>query len=159
MTYLGLAHIGSCLSALGRYEEAESYLRRSLAGSDDPLTHYNLGLLLSVTGRVDEAVVEYEKALARDPMHSDARLQYGDGAGAAGTRWIAASRGADARGRAAIRTMRWRAPISAWCCIQQGKVGQARVQLEDALRINPQLTPAREALRVDQDRIRSGIHG
>ena len=71
--YLGLAHIGSCLSALGRYEEAESYLRRSLVGSDDPLTHYNLGLLLSVTGRVDEAVIEYEKALARDEMNSDAR--------------------------------------------------------------------------------------
>ena len=31
--YLGLAHIGSCLSAMGRYQEAESYLRRRLPGS------------------------------------------------------------------------------------------------------------------------------
>src|SRR5678810_1008878 len=43
--FLGLAHIGSCLSAMGRYQEAESYLRRAVAGIDDPQTHYNLCLL------------------------------------------------------------------------------------------------------------------
>ena len=71
--YQVLAHIGSCLSAMGRFGEAESYFRRALNGLDDPLTHYNLGLLLALTGRLDEAVTEYEKALALDPMHSDAR--------------------------------------------------------------------------------------
>ena len=72
--FLGLAHIGSCLSAMGRYQEAESYLRRAVAGIDDPQTHYNLGLLLAITNRTSDAIAEYEKALARDPMHADARL-------------------------------------------------------------------------------------
>jgi tetratricopeptide (TPR) repeat protein len=75
--FLGLAHIGSCLSAMGRLEEAEPYLRRAVAGIDDPQTHYNLGLLLALTNRLGEAVTEYEKALARDPMHADARLNLG----------------------------------------------------------------------------------
>ena len=72
--FSGLAHIGSCLSAMGRYQQAESYLRRAVAGIDDPQTHYNLGLLLSITNRTSDAIAEYEKALARDPMHADARL-------------------------------------------------------------------------------------
>ena len=42
-------------------------------GTDDAVTHYNLGLLLSQTGRADAAIGEYEKALARDPGNSDAR--------------------------------------------------------------------------------------
>ena len=83
--FLGLAHIGSCLSAMGRYQEAESYLRRAVAGIDDPQTHYNLGLLLSITNRTGEAVAEYEKALARDPMHGRLAPEHGDGTGEART--------------------------------------------------------------------------
>ena len=71
--YQALAHIGSCLSALGRFDEAESYLRRALAGLDDPTTHYNLGVLLAMTGRLDAAISEYRSALARNPQYSDAR--------------------------------------------------------------------------------------
>ena len=142
--YLGLAHIGSCLSALGRYDEAESYLRRSLAGSDDPLTHYNLGLLLSVTGRVDAAVVEYERALARDEMNSDARSNLAA---------VLVRQGKLDRASAELTRVIERDPDNAMAranlglvLLQQGRAGQARVQLEEALRINPQLTPAREAL-------------
>lgn len=142
--YLGLAHIGSCLSALGRYEEAESYLRRSLVGSDDPLTHYNLGLLLSVTGRVDEAVIEYEKALARDEMNSDARSNLAA---------VLVRQGKLDRASAELGRVIERDPDNAMAranlglvLLQQGRAGQARVQLEEALRLNPQLTPAREAL-------------
>ena len=142
--YLGLAHIGSCLSALGRYEEAESYLRRSLAGSDDPLTHYNLGLLLSVTGRVDDAVIEYEKALARDEMNSDARSNLAA---------VLVRQGKLDRASAELVRVVERDPDNAMAranlglvLLQQGRAGQARVQLEEALRLNPQLTPARDAL-------------
>jgi tetratricopeptide (TPR) repeat protein len=69
----GLAHIGSCLSDLGRLEEAEAYLRRALEGLDDALTHYNLGVVLATTGRLDEAIAEYRKALDRNPAELNAR--------------------------------------------------------------------------------------
>jgi tetratricopeptide (TPR) repeat protein len=71
--FQGLAHIGSVLSDLGRVEEAEAYLRRALAGVDDALTHYNLGVVLAAMGRLDEAIVEYGRALERDPLELNAR--------------------------------------------------------------------------------------
>jgi tetratricopeptide (TPR) repeat protein len=141
---LGLAHIGSCLSAMGRLEEAESYLRQAVAGIDDPQTHYNLGLLLSLTNRLGEAVIEYEQALARDPMHADARLNLGTALARQGRMDLAAREltrlvdqdpdNAPARTNLGV------------VLIQQGKVEQARVQLEAALRSDPGLEPARQAL-------------
>ena len=59
---------------MGRFGEAETYFRQALQGLDDPVTHFNLGLLLARTGRLDGAIGEYQKALERDPMHSDARI-------------------------------------------------------------------------------------
>ena len=71
--FQGLAQIGSCLSDLQRFDEAERYLRRALEGNDDALTHYNLGVVLAATGRVEEAIAEYRRALARDPALDTAR--------------------------------------------------------------------------------------
>ena len=82
--YQALAHIGSCLSAMGRFDEAETYFRQALKGLDDPVTHFNMGLLLALTNRLDGAVAEYEKALG---LRSDAQRfqdQSGRGAGASG---------------------------------------------------------------------------
>jgi tetratricopeptide (TPR) repeat protein len=142
--FLGLAHIGSCLSAMGRYQEAESYLRRAVAGIDDPQTHYNLGLLLSITGRPVDAISEYEKALARDPMHADARLNMATA--------LARQGRMDQASRELTRLVE-QDPDNAVALtnlgvvlIQQGKVEQARVQLEAALRADPGLEPARQAL-------------
>ena len=142
--FLGLAHIGSCLSAMGRYQEAESYLRRAVAGIDDPQTHYNLGLLLSVTNRGGEAIAEYEKALARDPMHADARLNMATA--------LARQGRMDQASRELMRLVD-QDPDNAVArtnlgvvLIQQGKVEQARAQLEAALRADPNLGPARQAL-------------
>jgi tetratricopeptide (TPR) repeat protein len=142
--FLGLAHIGSCLSAMGRYAEAESYLRRAVAGIDDPQTHYNLGLLLSVTNRGGEAIAEYEKALARDPMHADARLN------------MATALARQGRMDAALRELTRlvdQDPDNALArtnlgvvLIQRGNVAAARAQLEAALRADPNLEPARQAL-------------
>src|SRR5688572_11275864 len=142
--FLGLAHIGSCLSAMGRYQEAESYLRRAVAGIDDPQTHYNLGLLLSITDRTPEAIAEYEKALARDPMHADARLNMATSLARLG-RMDQASRELtrlveEDPDNAVARTN------LGVVLIQQGKVEQARVQLEAAVRSDPALEPARQAL-------------
>jgi tetratricopeptide (TPR) repeat protein len=70
---LGLAQLASCLTALGQYDESEPMLRQVLAGLDDALTHYNLGVVLSATNRATEAIAEYKKALERDPLLFDAR--------------------------------------------------------------------------------------
>jgi len=142
--FLGLAHIGSCLSAMGRYEEAESYLRRAVAGIDDPQTHYNLGLLLSITNRGNEAIAEYEKALARDPMHADARLNMATALARQGrmdqaSRELARLVDQDPDNAVARTNL-------GVVLIQQGKVAQARVQLEAALRSDPTLDTARQAL-------------
>ena len=143
--FLGLAHIGSCLSAMGRYQEAESYLRRAVAGIDDPQTHYNLGLLLSITNRTSDAIAEYEKALARDPMHADARLNMATA--------LARQGRMDQASRELMRLVD-QDPDNAMArtnlglvLIQQGKVEQARVQLEAAVRSDPGLEPARQALQ------------
>ena len=142
--FLGLAHIGSCLSAMGRYQEAESYLRRAVAGIDDPQTHYNLGLLLSITNRTSDAIAEYEKALARDPMHGDARLNMATA--------LARQGKMDQASRELTRLVD-QDPDNAVArtnlgvvLLQLGKVEQARAQLEAALRVDPNLEPARQAL-------------
>lgn len=142
--FLGLAHIGSCLSAMGRYQEAESYLRRAVAGIDDPQTHYNLGLLLSVTNRGPEAIAEYEKALARDPMHADARLNMATAQARLGRMDVALrelTRLVDQDPENAMARTNLGVVL-----LQQGKVEQARVQLEAAVRSDPGLVPARQAL-------------
>jgi tetratricopeptide (TPR) repeat protein len=142
--YQVLAHIGSCLSAMGRLNEAESYFRRALQGLDDPVTHYNMGLLLALTGRVDEAITEYEKALERDPMHSDARTNLAAALARQGRLDHAAREliqlldhdPENAGGRTNLGLV----------LLQQGRRAEARGQFEEALRLEPGLTPAREAL-------------
>jgi tetratricopeptide (TPR) repeat protein len=143
--YQVLAHIGSCLSAMGRLGEAESYFRQALKGLDDPVTHYNMGLLFARTNRLDDAVAEYEKALERDPMHSDARSNLAA---------ALARQGRLDRAAAELRRLLEHDPENAGArtnlglvLLQQGHREQARVQLEEALRLNPQLTPAVDALR------------
>ena len=64
-----LADIGRCLSALGRYGEAEEMLRRALGGLDNAPTRYELGLALDGAGRLREAIAEYQRALDRNPNH------------------------------------------------------------------------------------------
>ena len=68
-----LAQIATTLSALGRFEEAEGYFEQALRGVDDAVTHFNIGLLLARTGRLDQAAAAYQRALERDPLLSDAR--------------------------------------------------------------------------------------
>jgi len=142
--YLGFAHIGSCLSALGRYNEAEPYFRRTLAGVDDPLTHYNLGLLLSITGRLDDAVREYEKSLAGDPMQSDARTNLATSLARQGKVDLAMrefARVLDHDPENALARTNLGVVL-----LQQGRVNQARAELESALRIDPRMEQARQAL-------------
>jgi tetratricopeptide (TPR) repeat protein len=143
--YQALAHIGSCLSAMGRLNEAESYFRQALKGLDDPVTHFNMALLLALTDRLDEAVSEYQKALERDPRHSDARIN------------LAAALARQGKLDGAARELKVLLeydPENAGArtnfglvLLQQGRLADARGQLEEALRLDPGLTPAREALQ------------
>lgn len=142
--YQALAHIGSCLSAMGRFDEAETYFRQALKGLDDPVTHFNMGLLLALTNRLDGAVAEYEKALRLDPMHSDARTNLAA---------ALARQGKLDRAGHELTVLLEHDPENAGArtnlglvLLQQGRPGDAKGQLEEALRLDPGLTPARQAL-------------
>lgn len=140
----GLAQIGSCLSALGRYDEAESYFERALIGLDDPVTHYNLGLLYAVTGRLDRGVAQYQKALDRDPMHSDARINMAAALARRGQldragRELGRVLESDPENVAALTNL-------GLILVGQGAAARGRPYLEEALRLEPGLSVAREAL-------------
>jgi tetratricopeptide (TPR) repeat protein len=145
----GWAHLGSCLSALGRFDEAEPYLRRAVAGQDDPISHYNLALLLSTTGRLDEARRSYEVALARDPSHGDARGNLAA---------VLVQLGRVDEATRQLVTLVDRDPENALAranlgllLANRGQRQAARVHLAEAVRLNPNLTPAVDALRAIAD--------
>lgn len=148
--YEGMAHIGGTLSALGRFDEAEPYFRRALAGEDDPVTHYNLGLLLVRTGREVEGIGEYEQALQRDPMHANARSNLAT---------VLARRGQLDRAARELAFVVEHDPENAsartnlgMVLAGQGRRGEAIAQLREALRIDPRLAPAAEVLRSLENR-------
>jgi tetratricopeptide (TPR) repeat protein len=139
-----LAHIGSTLSEMGRFDEAEPLLRRAAATLDDAVSHYNLGLLLARTNRVDAAIVEYEAALERDASDIRARSNLA----AALVRKGDLRRAGEELGRVLQLD-----PEDAVAHVniglvyaQQGDVGRARRAFVEALRLDPSLTPARDAL-------------
>lgn len=141
-----LAHLGSALSELGRFSEAEPLLRQAVAAQDDAVTHYNLGLLLAVTGRVDEAVVEYERALDRDARDINARINLAaalarkgqlDRAGQELTHVLDLDP-ENALARTNLGLVR----------LQRGDIARARLDFHEALRLDPGLTRAAEALRL-----------
>jgi tetratricopeptide (TPR) repeat protein len=60
------------LHELGRLREAERACRDALAAcGDEPLLHYNLGVVLEDLGRAHDAATEYEAALRIDPELAD----------------------------------------------------------------------------------------
>lgn len=142
--YQALAHIGSCLSAMGRFGEAESYFRQALKGLDDPVTHFNMGLLLARTNRLDGAIAEYEKALKLDPMHSDSRTNLAA---------ALARQGKLDRAARELTVLLEHDPENVGArtnlglvLVQQGRAADAAGQFEEALRLDPGFIPAREAL-------------
>lgn len=141
----GLAQIGATLSDLGRYGEAEPLLRRALEGLDDAVTHYNLGLLLATTGRLDEAVAAYRKALERDPQNSNARVNLAA---------ALARRGNVAEAIAELERVVAADPEHALAqanlgLLLAGRGARARAieHLREAVRLDPDLRPAADALR------------
>ena len=140
-----LADIGRCLSGLRRYAEAEPVFRRALAGLDNADTRYDLGLVLDRVGQLAEAVVEYQRALDRDPNHLDALNNLG--AALAGQGQLAAAAhlferlvavnpdDADARANLGV------------VLIASGAYDLATRRFREALRLEPDHARARAGLR------------
>jgi tetratricopeptide (TPR) repeat protein len=141
----GVAQIGSCLGDLGRFSEAESFLRRALLRLDDALTHYNLAFVLTRMGRLAEARQEYELALQRDPSHVEARMNL--------AAVLLRQGNLDRAARELARVLEIE-PENAGAhtnlgltLAQQGHLDRAALEFQEALRINPQQQSAREALQ------------
>ena len=143
--YQGLGQIGSCLGDLGRYGEAESYLRRALRMVDDATTHYHLGFVLTRRGRLAEAVEEYERALERDPSHVNARTNLAvnlvdlgqvDRAAREMTRVLEIDPG-NASAHTNLGAM----------LVHQGQIERGIAEFQEALRLDPQQVQARIALQ------------
>ena len=140
-----LGQIGSCLGDLGRFVEAESYLRRALERVDDALTYYNLGFVLTRVGRLADAAAAYERALDRDPNHLEARTNLAA---------VLTRQGKlDQASRELIRVLEMDPDNPGahtnlgLVLAQQGHADRAAREFQEALRINPQQDEARDALQ------------
>ena len=140
-----LADIGRCLSGLQRFAEAEAVLRRALAAQDDANTRYDLGFVLDRTGRLKDAVAEYQRALDHNPNHRDALNNLG----------VALAR-QNRFGPAALQFERLVAvdPDNADAhtnlgaiLLTEGSRDRAAREFRTALQLNPDHALAREALR------------
>jgi tetratricopeptide (TPR) repeat protein len=75
--------LGSALDGSGKYDDSLKAFAQAAdeAGAANPkiaaLAHYNSGLVLSKTGKVDEAAAEFDKAVQLDPTMADAYYQKG----------------------------------------------------------------------------------
>lgn len=142
---LALGQVGVSLLDLGRFAEAESAFRQVLEDVDDAGTHYNLGSVLSTTGRLDEARVELERALELEPTRSDARGRLGV---------LLIRQGAMERATAELERVLELEPDNdsartnlGLALVEQGRIDAAILQFREALRINPAQPQAQTALR------------
>jgi Tfp pilus assembly protein PilF len=62
---------------IGNYDEALSHYRALLAQGDSAEIHNNIGLISVEQGRLDEAVREYQRAIALDPKYVKAHNNLG----------------------------------------------------------------------------------
>ena len=118
---------------------------------DDPVTHFNVGLLMARTGRLDGAVAAYQRALERDPLLSDARSNLAT---------TFARQGRIDRAVAELQRVLVDQPENLLARtnlgllrLEQGRTAEAAREFEAALRVDPSFGPAAEALRsIGRDR-------
>ena len=71
--------IGIMEDVLGHLESAEAFFRRAISiAGNNPMFHHNLGNCLRHQNRLDEALAEFDSALAIDPDHRDSLLNKAD---------------------------------------------------------------------------------
>ena len=73
-----LTKIGGTCCNLGRYDEAEAYLKRAIEiNPDGSETNYALGVTLQKQNKLEAAIRCYKKAIAGDPILAEARANLG----------------------------------------------------------------------------------
>lgn len=70
-------NLGEMFAAKGQLAEAIAQYRQALQFTNDPGTHYSLGLTLAVQGRWPEAIGHYETTLKTDPANAEVRYNLG----------------------------------------------------------------------------------
>ncbi len=128
----------------GRLQEAFDVLKAGLPYGDDSHLHLAAGAILARSGRVADAIAEFQKAAAMDPENPEPHYSLGMleeeiGNFAAAQRAYAEAVRLDAS--YVIARVRLGELL-----VKEGKPGEAKLQLEEALRWNPHSLEAHTAL-------------
>jgi len=118
----------------------EEFRQAVMSDSDLPEPHYNLGLALAQSARLDEAKRELKEAISLDPKYTDARIQLG----------LVLSQNNDTAGAANVfRELVRRDPNFAEAhnnlglvLLQAGDVPKARAEFSEAVRLKPRYAEA-----------------
>jgi tetratricopeptide (TPR) repeat protein len=137
LTTLGAVYLG-----MGRPFDAEAVSRRACALTPGRICYVNLGLALQRQRRTEEAIVEYERALAFGPPTETHLLNIADAYAYLGKRADAADyfrqaiTRAEERLRDNLQNSGLRA-ILAYCLARVGEASRAKFEIEQALQHSP----------------------
>ncbi len=137
------SNLGVLFMKLGRREEGMRMLQRALSLSDQGAVHYNYAIALSQLGDEKQAQAELEIALARDPKHASAHMNLGEMLVAAGKQEAGLAHLARA---VALHPDPLTHYNYALALAHAKRAAEARVQLMQALALDPHFTLARTRL-------------
>jgi tetratricopeptide (TPR) repeat protein len=70
-------NLGEALAAKGKLDEAMGEYRRALVLTNDPATHYSLGLTLAVGRRWEPAIEQFSETVRLSPTNAEAHYNLG----------------------------------------------------------------------------------
>lgn len=136
--------LGVTLARLGRHDEARGHFDKAIALRSDAMTLYNMGYSCQCLGERAEARYFYEQCLQKDKNHMYALVRLGQlaeiGGDNARARELYDMAGEVPGGRAVTR--RYLAGLA----LREGKAGEAREHLHEALSLDPQNAVALQML-------------